>query len=1016
MSSMGGSGVSLGTLWIEISARVDEAVKVIEDFGNSIDSIIDEQKKKWEGFASVGESFLKLGGALTAGLTVPLAGVGTAAVGAAEQINTAKVAFTTMLGSGEAATAMLKDLQTFAATTPFEFPDLVGAAQRMKALGFETDSIIPTLRTIGDTVAASGKMSKDSIDTVISSFGKMQNSGKVTTEAMNMLTDKGVNAWQMLADASGRSVADVQKAVEQGLVPAAEAVPAILAGMNDKFGGSMDAMSKTLTGQWSNFKDQITQALIPIGNALIPALQNLLPILTSVLSKVAEGATWFSQLPDPVKNAALAVAALAAAAGPLLVGFGGMMTAIGTLMPLLEGLAAFFGTSVLALGPWALAIAGVTAALVALGTWVYQNWEPIVAALAKAWEGVQEAWGAVWTPIQTWLTGVWDAIAGAASAVWTPIANFFLKIWDAVAPYFTGVWTGIKSVLEGIWTAIVNTATAVWTKITSVFDGFIEAAKKIPGVSKFLQMDDAFAGAKKLTEQTAKLTTEVKSAKTELPKLDIAAGKTGKAAKKAADDGIKPLHFSINALEQKIKDEQAALLAGHRDFVKWSDAHKDAARQIPQLTAVSDDLNASITRIIGSMKQVPPAFLNAETQAKASMDAAVKKVQDLDNAYKTLGVTSSATLAQHASDVNAAYDKISSDANASITDIQRAWVAMEEANIAASRAAGDTITAERLKGLADMKSALDTELPKQVGVWQNFGNSVSTVITNFAQDIAKSLFDGDMSWGEKCKTMLKSLGQAVLSSFIEPATAAIGKFVSETISSLLSGDGLGGVLDSIKGIGSAMSGLFGAGAKAAGGAASAAGGVASGAGSAASGAAGAAGQAVGMGLSAVTGMVTGIVSAVTGVIGVFQSAHQETSLNAIEHNTRYSMMYLGERSDGGILGVLFRVQENTQYVQGQLDTIIGWLGPIGDFCTRLEPVVGASREILSNILNWDREAINYQRTQLDTVIQAINATNAGLERLAMGQERQIQITTTGSDPTIVAAKIAASLRAQGATA
>ncbi len=53
-----------------------------------------------------------------------------------------------------------------------------------------------------------------------------------------------------------------------------------------------------------------------------------------------------------------------------------------------------------------------------------------------------------------------------------------------------------------------------------------------------------------------------------------------------------------------------------------------------------------------------------------------------------------------------------------------------------------------------------------------------------------------------------------------------------------------------------------------------------------SGAGGAVGSAASGAFSSVFGMVTGAISAVTGVISIFQNMHQETSLNAIELNTR----------------------------------------------------------------------------------------------------------------------------------
>jgi len=83
-----------------------------------------------------------------------------------------------------------------------------------------------------------------------------------------------------------------------------------------------------------------------------------------------------------------------------------------------------------------------------------------------------------------------------------------------------------------------------------------------------------------------------------------------------------------------------------------------------------------IKGIENNMKNVPPAFLDAQTQAKTSMDASVKSVQDVDAAWKALGITRSGELTKTATDTKAAYDTILTDATASINDIQRAWIAM----------------------------------------------------------------------------------------------------------------------------------------------------------------------------------------------------------------------------------------------------------------------------------------------------------------------------------------------------
>ena len=65
-------------------------------------------------------------------------------------------------------------------------------------------------------------------------------------------------------------VAGAMKLVEQRAVDASVAVPALLEGMNKKFGGLMEQQMQTIGGMWSNLKDQIGFTLADIGKAMTP--------------------------------------------------------------------------------------------------------------------------------------------------------------------------------------------------------------------------------------------------------------------------------------------------------------------------------------------------------------------------------------------------------------------------------------------------------------------------------------------------------------------------------------------------------------------------------------------------------------------------------------------------------------------------------------------------------------------------------------------------------------------------
>jgi len=71
-------------------------------------------------------------------------------------LQTAQIGFTTLLGSAEKAQAFLDEMASFAAKTPFEYPDLLEASKRMLAYGFAAENVLPTLRAVGDAAAALG--------------------------------------------------------------------------------------------------------------------------------------------------------------------------------------------------------------------------------------------------------------------------------------------------------------------------------------------------------------------------------------------------------------------------------------------------------------------------------------------------------------------------------------------------------------------------------------------------------------------------------------------------------------------------------------------------------------------------------------------------------------------------------------------------------------------------------------------------------------------------------------------
>lgn len=112
------------------------------------------------------------------------------------------VSFSAMFKSEDTAKKYLGDLVEMANTTPFLYNDLTAMSKTLATYGYTADSILPVLRTVGDTGAALG-MSTGDMTMVSTALGRMKSSDKTTLEYLNILNDRGVGAVGMLSDAYG---------------------------------------------------------------------------------------------------------------------------------------------------------------------------------------------------------------------------------------------------------------------------------------------------------------------------------------------------------------------------------------------------------------------------------------------------------------------------------------------------------------------------------------------------------------------------------------------------------------------------------------------------------------------------------------------------------------------------------------------------------------------------------------------------------------------------------------------
>ena len=175
-------------------------------------------------------------------------------VSLADEFHTYQIGFETMLKSKKKAAKFMDSAKKFASDTPFDTSAVVSNAQRMLAYGFSDNDIIPDLIKIGNASAALGA-GEEGISRVSRALGQMKTNGRLNAEDMNQLTDVGINAWKYLADAEGKSIAQIREMSQNGEISGDKAVKTILNGLKE-FDGMMDKTSNsTVSGLMSNIKD-----------------------------------------------------------------------------------------------------------------------------------------------------------------------------------------------------------------------------------------------------------------------------------------------------------------------------------------------------------------------------------------------------------------------------------------------------------------------------------------------------------------------------------------------------------------------------------------------------------------------------------------------------------------------------------------------------------------------------------------------------------------------------------------
>lgn len=316
--------------------------------------------------ARFGRQMANAGETLTQSLTVPLGGLGIAAVKAFGDFERLENSLTAIMGSSEAAGAELERLRKVAEAPGLALPEVVKASASLQSVGFSADNARATIEQFGNAVATFGTGGAEAFDGVILALSQISAVGQVTQEDLNQIKERIPGFAQVMKQEFG--------------VTTAEAIRELGISSEEFIERSVGALSKLeranggISNAFDNFKDNVTASLAVLGESIATNL-NLEQVLTKLSDVLARMVNLFKNLSPEMQKTVVIFAAILAGIGPVLfiVGklagaWGIMLTGFRSLIGLGPKIAAAWTFITGPIGLTIAAIAGLIAILAVLYT------------------------------------------------------------------------------------------------------------------------------------------------------------------------------------------------------------------------------------------------------------------------------------------------------------------------------------------------------------------------------------------------------------------------------------------------------------------------------------------------------------------------------------------------------------------------------------------------------------------------------------------------------------------------
>lgn len=169
----------------------------------------------------------------------------------------------TLLGSKEKADALMSEVKEYAKISPLDLKSVSSATQMMLGFNIEAEKVPRFLSAIGDI--AMGDVGR--FNSLTLAFSQMSATGKLMGQDLNQMINAGFNPLSVMAEKSGKSIAQLKEEMSKGAISAEMVQQAFIdaTSAGGKFYKMSENASKTINGQLSMLQDAMDNVFNELG-------------------------------------------------------------------------------------------------------------------------------------------------------------------------------------------------------------------------------------------------------------------------------------------------------------------------------------------------------------------------------------------------------------------------------------------------------------------------------------------------------------------------------------------------------------------------------------------------------------------------------------------------------------------------------------------------------------------------------------------------------------------------------